>query len=250
LLLTSDSLSPVLWPLAVLGGYVHRRRRHVVWIALLMAWTVAAWWLLTHRVDRFLVPLLPLVALLAGLGARWRDTRTWRRIAAALLTGAAVYGFLFDTSGLIGDNRFLVSLRDEGYDIQRAPQVARRYLNEHVQPGYQALLVGEAQVWDIEVPMLYNTCFDDCQFELLMRDRSREERLAVLRERRISHIYFSWYELDRYRSPGNYGYSDYVTRERVRDELAREQGLIRRVPIELEPESGEVYEVVGWQAWE
>jgi hypothetical protein len=250
LLLTSDCLGVSLWPLAALAAFVRPFRRPLLWLAALIVWTTATWWLLTHRIDRFLIPLLPLAAVLAGVGAtRWQSA-AWRRICSSLLIGSCVASFLFDASGLLADNAFLASLRDEGYDIQRARQTGRRYLNEHVRPGYRALLVGEAQVWDVEVPMMYNTCFDDCQFEQLMRGRSREERLAALRERRISHIYFSWYELDRYRSPGNYGYSEYVTRERVRGELAQQQQLLRALPLEMDPESGEVYEVSGWQSWE
>ena len=39
---------------------------------------------------------------------------------------------------------------------------------------------------------------------------------AVLRRDRISHVLVNWHELDRYRSPGNYGYSSFTTRELVR----------------------------------
>ena len=60
---------------------------------------------------------------------------------------------------------------------------------------------------------------------------------------------FFWRELDRYRSPGNYGYSSYVTRDLVRRELVAEQGLLRPLPLEDDPDSSEVYEVVGWENW-
>jgi hypothetical protein len=57
-----------------------------------------------------------------------------------------------------------------------------------------------------------------------MKGQSREERLRVLHRLGVSHVYIHWGELARYRSPGNYGYSDYVTEEVV-DELIRE-GLL------------------------
>jgi hypothetical protein len=254
LLLTSDCLSPALWPLVLMAVLAGRYRPPLLACVALIVWTVAAWWLLTHRVDRFLVPLLPLAALLAGVGAVWPKSVARRPVVAAVLVGSSAFNFVFDAS-VVSDSRFLVPLAELPSD-PRAVNPAHIFLNDHVQPGYRALMVGEAQIWDLAVPVIYNTCFDDCQFELLMRNRSRDERLAALRDNRISHIYFSWHELDRYRSPGNYGYSDYVTRELVRGELAREQCLIRRVILDtssgdtLHEESGELYEVNGWNAWE
>ena len=82
-----------------------------------------------------------------------------------------------------------------------------------------------------------------------MRGRSREERLQAFKQHRISHVFFYWRELDRYRSPGNYGYSEYVTRELVRNELAGTQRLLRRVPLDVPQDNSELYEVDGWQDW-
>jgi hypothetical protein len=106
------------------------------------------------------------------------------------------------------------------------------------------LLVGDAQPFDLEMPVLYNTCFDESIFERLLKGRSREQRLAALREHGISHILVDWSEVDRYRSPGNYGFSDYVSRSLVRDELVEEQRLLRRVELGVHPEWWEVFEVV------
>ncbi|HIA20072.1 MAG TPA: hypothetical protein EYN70_11765, partial [Planctomycetaceae bacterium] len=61
--------SPLLIPLALLGVMWGRRRREVLGLAALIAYTLLAWWLLTHRIERFWVPVLPLLALLAGLGS-------------------------------------------------------------------------------------------------------------------------------------------------------------------------------------
>jgi hypothetical protein len=58
----------------------------------------------------------------------------------------------------------------------------------------------------------------------------------------------SWYELDRYRQPGNYGYSDYPTRELFHGELVREQGLLRRIEVEGLGETADVFEVVDFEA--
>ena len=37
------------------------------------AYLFLTWWLLTHRIDRFWLPLLPCLAILAGLGADWSE---------------------------------------------------------------------------------------------------------------------------------------------------------------------------------
>jgi hypothetical protein len=111
------------------------------------------------------------------------------------------------------------------------------------------MLVGDAQVFNVAVPVLYNTCFDDCNFEQMLRDRTTDDRREELRRQRISHVLVDWIELRRYRSPGNYGYSDYVTPELLQTEFVA-TGLLRPVPTELVPENGQIYEVVGWRDWD
>ena len=92
---------------------------------------------------------------------------------------------------------------------------------------------------------VYNTCFDDCIFEQIFKGQTTEARRERLAELKISHIYFDWAELRRYRQPGNYGYSSYVTPGLVHDELVAQQGLLRKVTVVgLDDIVGEVFEVV------
>jgi hypothetical protein len=254
--LRSDYTSPLLAPLFLLGVFASRHRRAIVPLAAFCGYVVLTWWLMTHRVDRFLVPILPLVALIAGVGATWSATPIWRRGMCVLLATTLFFNLIMDASRVVGDNRFLVSLRDLQQDVRQKcdPEyshinAAHRLLNELVQPGYRALLVGEAQVFNLEVPILYNTCFDDCVFEQLMRDKTRAERYETLREHRISHIAVFWIELERYRSPGNYGYSSYVSQDIVRREICQEQKLARRIPTTYDPNDWEILEVAGWREW-
>jgi hypothetical protein len=90
------------------------------------------------------------------------------------------------------------------------------------------LLVGDAQPFDLEVPVTYNTVFDDSLFEQLARDRTPEEVRAALLERGISHVYVDWAEIARYRSPGNYGISDFLD-PRVFEALVA-SGVLKRLP--------------------
>lgn len=255
LLWRSEFASPLLLPLAAIGLLSRRHSRLVLALAAIIAFNVVAWWLLTHRIDRFLVPILPLVAVLAGIGATSFGDRAWRGTITAILCLGFAFNLMFVTSPLPGDNRFLTSYeslrRDEPTDgpfsAERMHR-AHKYLNAIIQPGFAVLSVGEAQVFDFEMPVFYNTCFDGCVFEAMMKNRTRDERLTALREKRISHVFIFWYELERYRSPGNYGYSDYVTPELIQREFV-EQGMLREIPLGLDPGNSQLFEVIGWQAW-
>ena len=255
--MTSDYLSPLLVPLGLIGLFSRRHRRLVLPLAGILIFVFTTWWLLTHRVDRFLVPMAPLAAVLAGIGATWSAGTVWRRAMIALLMVGCAANFLLVSSRDVSDNRFFVKLselradresqHDKGYfHLHRAHDL----VNQVVQPDFAALLVGEAQVFNLEVPIRYNTCFDDCLFEQLMQGRSRLQRLDVLRQQRISHVFIFWRELDRYRDPGNYGYSDYVTRERIYREFVDEQKLLKPISSDDDSESSELFEVVGWRDWE
>lgn len=239
-----------LLPLAAMAWWNPRTRFLATTLAVWLLFVFATWWLLTHRLDRFLVPALPLVALLAGLGAVALEDKAWRLTSVGFVAMALLIQLPLVALPAAGDNRFfapLQTLREDNHQLFLGGQrvnPAHRLLNELVRPGNRALLVGDAQPFDLEVDVIYNTCFDDCQFTRLFQGRSREERLAALRSERITHILFDWVELRRFRSPGNYGYtSDYVTPELVHDELVREQGLLRRIDGGLDPDLQELYEV-------
>jgi hypothetical protein len=106
--------------------------------------------------------------------------------------------------------------------------------------------VGDAAVFNLQVPVLYSTCFDTCVLEELLRDRDATERRARLKELRVSHIYVDWQEIARYQQPGNYGFTDYITPELIHGELEVEQRLIRAVAVpELDRHVGEIFEVVA-----
>ena len=54
-------------PIAVLASW--RRQVWTVWA--FIGWQFLSWFVLTHHIDRFYVPMFPVVALLAGVGAAW-----------------------------------------------------------------------------------------------------------------------------------------------------------------------------------
>ncbi|MEX0679296.1 MAG: hypothetical protein WD063_19625 [Pirellulales bacterium] len=225
--LASDWISPLVVPLAVLA-FLPRLRGRLAWlVGGYLVFVFAAWWLLTHRIDRFLVPAMPLAALLAGLGATWTAATWWRRSLAAFLAIGLAFDFLVMAGGPVADNRYLANLSALRVDPARVDPW-HLYFNRRADDVRGLLLVGDAQPFDLEVPTTYNTVFDDSIFEQLARGRTPQEVRAALDERGISHVYVAWSEIDRYRSRGNYGITGFLE-PRVFDELVA-AGVLERLP--------------------
>jgi hypothetical protein len=236
----------MLIPLAALA-FFHRRRQLVLGLAAYCGFIVAAWWLLALRIDRFLVPALPILALLAGAGATWCRDRVWQYALLGLLVLSLVFNFLMITMPPCTYTPLFVR-----YSILRTTPERlnpwHRYLNENVTGT--VLMVGEAQVFDLEVPILYNTWLDDIVFESIVRGpvsgelRPAGEICAELATQNISHVFVAWGEIERYRATG-YGNWDFVQPE-VFNQLVADSVLELIVPPEeLELSPSRAYRVVG-----
>jgi hypothetical protein len=231
-ILASPWLSPLLMPLAALA-LVGPRRRMAWWLAAYFAFVFLGWWFFTHRIERFWVPVLPIVALLAGMGAVWTDARVWRAPFVALLLFGLLSNFVLITSGTLGDNRYFADLNVLRVDAARVDPW-HLYLNQRGDEVTKVLLVGDAEPYDVELPVLYNTVFDDNLFETIARDRTPEEVRQALAEQNISHIYVNWSEVGRYRSPGNYGITKFIDPS-VFESLVEAGVLAPQPPIEGNP---------------
>jgi hypothetical protein len=235
--LASDWLGPLCIPLAALALVRREHRRLAAILAGYFVFIIVAWWLTALRIDRYWSPGLALVALLAGAGAGWDRSRAWRRSLITLLLLSSLYNFLVATAGPGGYNRFFVPyarLRD-------APERVDawcRYFNVHAAGG-RVLLVGEAEVFDFEPPVLYNTWLDDSIFERLVENRTPEEVRDAFQCEGITHVFVHWGEIARYRRTG-YGRWDFV-RPEVFDRLV-EAGVLEPLP-ELPNHPGRGYRV-------
>jgi 4-amino-4-deoxy-L-arabinose transferase-like glycosyltransferase len=262
----SEWLSPLVMPLAALAfvtWWKQRRKRGrakgetektvsgqstatvpIVGIALYFGFVIATWWLLTHRIDRFWIPALPLAALLAGLGASWSGDHLWRRAFAGLLIFGLFSNFLVASSSRPGVyNRYFASLERLRTHPERLDPW-HRYFNMNIPDGC-VLMVGVADVFDLEVPVVYNTVFDDCLFEQLVKDRNKEQIRQSFSEKGITHLFVHWGEIERYRSPGNYGFTDYVEPAVFHDLVA--DGILEPLPS-LDDHPGRAYRVVPQKA--
>ncbi len=235
-------LSPLVVPLAFFAWKVPPHRRLSLLLGGLLLYIFAAWWLLTHRIDRFLVPIWPLAAMLAGIGATWNYSHIWRRGLTALLAIGLVFNFVLIAGGPVADNRYLVPLDQARAESIKLVDPWHGWLNEHANEVNRVLLVGDAQPFDLEVPATYNTVFDDSIFEQLARDKSPTEVQKALADRGISHVYVAWPEIERYRSPGNYGITDFL-QPAIFDALVT-AGVLAKLPM-LADDRGEMYRVIA-----
>ncbi|MEZ6138460.1 MAG: hypothetical protein R3C53_26560 [Pirellulaceae bacterium] len=237
--LSSTFLSPTLIPLAFCGAIIallgwSNSPPTWRWSCLGLAlWMLAVWWFATHRIDRFWLPIVPFYALFAAVALAWIARTASLTLASLLVLLSIGYGALNVLSGVVGDQRFLVSLAELRVDAGDAELPGRMspttlWINQHLDPSAsKLLLIGEARAFDFEPPIIWSTCFDDNPAELLLAGRLAEERLRVLRQAGITHIMVHWPELQRYRSPGNYGFSPWPTPNDI-EELV-EQSVVERV---------------------
>jgi len=243
----------LLIPCALVGLRGFRGNRGIRWATLFTAYFLVTWWLLTHHLPRFWVPVLPFVALLAGAGAAHLfDGRP--RLLGSVLVVSTLAGLLvisnrvpFESS--VHDNRLLVSLSDlrDGPAREEEPDdimvlQVHRQLNRMLEPGQRVLLVGGATPFDLQLPALYNTCFDSCLLETMIKTRSPQQRRQRFSEEGITHVFVQWSAIERYRGPGNYGFTDFVT-PGLFDELAGE-GLLKKVELNVPREFGELFLVI------
>jgi len=237
----SEWLSPLLMPLAALSLLVPKYRRMALTLWAYFAYVLAAWWLLTHRIDRFWIPALPVVALLAGIGATWAASLAWRRAVLGLLACGTTLNLLFVVTPHPGfDTAYFASLAQLREAPYRVGDPWRLYLNDHVPQGWKVLAIGDAEVFDYEPRVIYNTVFDDSEFEALCQDRTHEELKSELLERRVSCIYVQWGEIRRYRQPGNYGFPESI--DHARFERLVQAGVLEP-PLFSRLHPGEVYPV-------
>ncbi len=213
----SDWQSPLYVALAPLAFLRPGSRRFALWLAGYAAYLFLTWWLLTHRLDRFWLPILPALAVLAGLGADWSTRWGWLVSRGLVLAFALFTNLTYVSTALAGLNEWTGDVRFLRDDIPKRlnPPLAR--LDAELAPDAKILLVGQASVFHLRHRIVYNTVFDLETIETLSSGVDPEVFRARLKERGITHVYVDWHEIDRYRQPGNYGFTSYVVPARFRE---------------------------------
>ncbi len=207
----SDWQSPLYAALVPLAWMGTRGRRSASVLAVYAAYLFLTWWLLTHRLDRFWLPMLPALAILAGVGAE--SLRVASRGAAACLVWILIVAIgsnatlcmteLCGPTAWTGD---LATVRDQTAR-DGTPSLAR--LDEVLPANARPLVIGQAGTFGLRHPPLYSTVFNRDIFETIVYGRSLSAVHRSFRIRKITHVYVDWAEIERYRKPGNYGFSDF-----------------------------------------
>ena len=243
---------------------------------LYVGWQFATWWLLTHHIDRFYVPMFSAVALLAGIGACWWEgslsTKAtspqpwpWSIVASLTIASAVLFNANLMQSGICGFNAGRLNLM-YARDIAISSTTPRiRWMHDSLKVGdlssdTKVLYAGEAALFHANYSYLYNTVFDHSILERIcvkpgsttLELRPAEEIRAELRRLGVTHVDVCWSEILRYREPGSYGYTNFVTPERF-DELQARGILGPPLPlpewanrIPLSPSRKEQLEKEGW----
>lgn len=245
----NDWHSPLMFGLAPLSLLACIRRRRsdslpqkfepgaigLIWVY--VAWQFISFWLFTHHIDRFYVPMFSAVSLLAGVGVMWFEPtwgawskklagKLWKTAVAGLCIGSILYNVVVMKS-IGGWNAGRTELK-AAYDRtvqQFFPRID--WINEQIESGRmpantKILCVGEAQLFHARFPYLYNTVFDHSLFEKLCAEpgsdgprlKPTEQIKAEFRRLGITHIDVNWAEIMRYRDPASYGYTDFVHPDR------------------------------------
>lgn len=240
-----------------------------------IAWQFATWWVLTHHIDRFYVPMFSAVAYLAGVGAQWLDLsgfnpsglerRSWKITTSLVIVAGLLFNVNLMQSGICGFSAGRLKLLT-ARDIAISSATPRiRWMHDAIQSGElpsdtKILYAGEAALFHAQYPYLYNTVFDHSILEQIcvkpgtndFELKPAEQIRAELQQRGITHVDVCWSEILRYREPGSYGYTNFVTPDRIR-ELQKLGILGTAMPlpewanrIPLSPNRAKQLESEGW----
>ena len=224
------------------------------------------WWTATHRLLRFLVPLMPILALLladgfAALSERLSN-RAGRGILCLLLFLGGGYALSLDaltSNGLLAPYETIAAdpLRygDWAVWLNQHPEACRQQLPEGGTKT-RLLLAGEAEAFAYRVPTLYSTCWNRTPLRkilpaaFLRRYESNGEKApppfnwtnaetaemkSNVEREKIALILVDDGEIARFLSPGNYGLTDAeLLRPELFESLERAGIIERFIPPEYD----------------
>lgn len=237
-------VSPLLIGAVLITLVLHVRRRELWPYFAIVIYSVAVWWFATHHLQRFLVPLIPLLAVLGavGLSTAFRGYPRWKK---GWLIVLVAYAVMYLGAGMETDSRFLVKLETlrHGPVLKESDTTTlrvHRYLNQQLGSEGRVVLVGDAEPFDLEMQVYYNSCFDDSILADWLFGQSPQQQLVILSDNKIDFVYVSWEELDRYQA--SYGYDERVNRGWI-NELVENGLLVEDRHVEILTNQGQLFRV-------
>ncbi len=221
--LASPALAVFLPFCLLYAGYARRRAA----LMLYGVFVFLSWFLLTHRIPRFLVPMLPALALLAACGAEVELTRWWRKLCHIVVVGLVGYCALvvlrIDFQGL-ALHRVALGMESPRAYIGRLTtgsnysQDAIDFVNR-IPASENVLFLGEAQSFYATRPIIAPTVFDAKLVDQIEDPGpSGREFWKLLRASSIDYVYVNYDELKRLQETYSFehggrwhlGYSDWL----------------------------------------
>lgn len=249
----------ILLTICMVGALRHRKKDPVIFLALYILFFFFLWWYSTHRLLRFLVPVLPVIGTVAAiLWYRFYEaskTKLCRTVYLVLLSACGLYAgslALLSTPGLLLPLKNLIDDPDR-CAVATLPEIQDLRFGE---TGSTLLLIGDARAFAYRrVPILYNTCWDNaCLARLLPEGDYRQNAKAWtdeevrtiktnFREKGIGKVLVDNNEIKRFLSPGNYGLTDeeYMT-PHLMERLVK-AGVLEEIPRITEDENIKLYRV-------
>ncbi|MCL2744548.1 MAG: glycosyltransferase family 39 protein [Planctomycetaceae bacterium] len=234
--LSSAWNSPLLVPLALIAVFTlfllkkdfanERFSGQIVFIlSIYVLFFFAVWWGFTHRLERFFVPAIPFLTVIAGIGASRLQNFCGRKILITLLLINSVYCFIVCGVPAPGKlNRFLAPLETLRQDPNCYTPWAV-WFNSQQQLDGGVLLVGEAKAFLYDVPVLYSVCWNETPLKEIAESGNP---LEEFRKRKIRYVLIDWGEIRRFQSPGNYGFTDFLQTKAFEELLT--SGILKSMP--------------------
>lgn len=191
------------------------------------------WFFMTHRLTRFLLPAIPLVAIVVGSfvakGLSFSSRIVKLSVFATILICLLYSGLTIDLYGqgrmapLRALERDPLRFTKESVYFNERPELFEPESESLISNSSQKklLLIGEAKAFMYRVPVLYSTCWNDSPLIPLLDNvvkRNDEGEIVDitnasmaldnLRQAGIEFILVDFAELARFRSPGNYGFNN------------------------------------------
>jgi len=177
-------------------------------------WLIA-WHALTHRLDRFLDPATPAVAVLAGMGATSLTGLRPRRIGRGVLVGglAAAAGMALLLSAPMlwaGLGQSPQAFLRHAFEGSTYCQPAIEAINKRLPTDATVLFLGESRTFYTRRRALAATVFDRHPIDRILAERGDEDPAQRvhdgLRKLGVTHLYVNWPEIGRLAASYAYRY--------------------------------------------
>ncbi len=244
--------SPLLFlflPLLMFGREGSRSLRSWAWLfGGITLFAAGVWWVFTHRLMRFLIPVFPLLAVLnvIGLcGLQHKFRRVHRYLIPILLFVVLIspvhhLGLTFISgggrtarlvAGITSADRILTQLSERGYHRL----AAIRWMNNNVSQNERVGPVGEAALFYLRSPVDEWTVFDRNPTLIALLEERPKQTLRRWDRNGIRWLLVNRAEMARYRKTYSYtfegkkksGYPERAVRDRLR--TLNQRGWIKRV---------------------